>query len=70
MNVGGIAGNEYMSDAHSRGLAMMDPKIAAPMEGARLNSEWSSLRQRFSHKVKRGSVSFCLLDCGHDAPTG
>jgi hypothetical protein len=49
-------------------MAVMDAKIAAPMKFARLDPAWRALREYLPHQVKRGNVSFRVLDRRHEPP--
>src|SRR5581483_2098490 len=49
-------------------LAMMDAKIAAPVQSVRLYSGWRPLGEYLLYQIERWSFSFRVLDCCHDAP--
>jgi hypothetical protein len=51
VNVGGVAGDKHTPDAHLRYLAVMDAKIAAPQQGARLDAARRALNEHLPHKV-------------------
>src|SRR5215472_13276046 len=68
VNVRGVAGDEDTADAHLSDLSVMDAKIAAPVQRARLDSRWSALPQYLLRECQRRGVSLCVLDGRHDTP--
>src|SRR5260370_29585755 len=62
-----ITRDEDAAGAKLGDLTMMDAKIAAPPDGARLDAAWSALRQHLPNGVQRGRFVFCCLDRRNDS---
>src|SRR5262249_10177969 len=70
MNVSRVASDEDTSAAQPRYLPVMDAKIAAPVQDARLEPTWCALTEYLLHEVQRRRVAFRVLDGRHDAAAG
>src|SRR5690348_15024360 len=68
VNVRRIAGDEDAPGAQLCYLAVMDPKIAAPVQPAGFYASGCAFSQYLPHKIKRRSISFCFIDNRHYTP--
>ncbi len=66
--MGCVSGEKNPADAQVRELAMMDAKIAAPVDGKSLQLGERALSQQFPHQLERGWLLFGVPDHGDDAP--
>src|SRR5262249_47883966 len=70
VNVSSVACQEDPPDAQLGNVPVVNAKVAAPMEPARLDPTRRSLTKYLLYKVQRRSVSFGTVDRRDDAPTG
>jgi hypothetical protein len=69
MNVSSIPSDEDSPDSQLCRLAVMDAKIAAPVQGVGFDCTWCALIEYLPYELQRRRVSFRVLNRSNNSPT-